>query len=128
MESILKWLNGYSSPKKQKKKSNFVEKLKEEAKGVGESISEFFDSDESESTNKAFRSLLGIPQFKHLLPYVDYLDSEGLFLIDSGTLDDDGSGAISPGFVFQITPQTGATKNMERVLQSIFLQAPKGTQ
>lgn len=127
MERLLRWINGYSPSASEKQKgSGFFTELTQKKEKLVEAVSNFFDKDDLDITNKAYRSVLGIPKFKSFLPYVGYLEEEGLFVLDGNGVDGDGTGVLCPGFVLEISPQTGADTNMEKILQSLFLQLPEG--
>lgn len=67
----------------------------------------------------------GMPRLAGLLPYVGWLPDERMFILDQG-----GFGAteqFSTGFAIEVTPQTGATDEMERILSSLFVSCPKDT-
>lgn len=126
---ISKWLNGYSIDEsgKKAKKTSLLD-LNELTRKIKDSISDFFEDDSLLKAHNAYRSILGLPQFKYLLPYKDFQEQNELFLLEGNGFDDAGAGIVSNGFVLELySPQTGADQNMERVLQSIYLQAPKGT-
>lgn len=51
-----------------------------------------------------------------LLPYISYSEQEGLFQTEDGI-----------GFSLEVTPQTGASDDMARVLTGLFANCPVGT-
>lgn len=126
---LKKWLDGYvgDAPNDDSVKKPLFD-FSELLRNFKESLSEFFEDNSLVKVHEAYRSILNLPNFKHLLPYKDYLPAEELFLLEGNGFDAEGRGVVTPGFVLEMNaPQTGADQNMERVLQSIFLQAPKGT-
>ena len=124
-ENILKWINGFKTSKIQQERKGFD--FDQLVTKVKDAVTEFFDDDSIEKANLAYRQALSTPQFKNLLPYAGFLEQEETFLMDDNGFDNDGRGILLPGFVLEVMPQTGSDESMENVLQSIFVQAPKGT-
>lgn len=129
MQRFISWINGYFPEVggTKTKGKNFLHELNQTKEKVIEGIVEFFDKDDIDQTNQAYRNILGIPKFKKFLPYVGYLKDEGVFILDGNGFDDSGKGVLHPGFVLELLPQTGSDENMQNVLQSIFTDTPKGT-
>lgn len=129
LNSFQKWIGGYFTETEGVKTApSFVGGFESILSSLKESLSEIISDDSLVKAHSAYRALLGIPQFKHLLPYQDYLSNEELFLLEGNGFDDTGRGVVTHGFVLELhSPQTGSDLNMERVLQSVFLQAPTGT-
>jgi conjugal transfer ATP-binding protein TraC len=127
-DKVIRWLNGFKSGVDEGgNQSERTIRMDDVVKRVLEAVTTFFDDDSAEKANAAYSQLLSIPHFKGFLPYLGYLDDEGLFLLDGNGFNEAGEGVIFPGFVLEVSPQTGADGNMERILQSMFLQAPVGT-
>ncbi len=63
-----------------------------------------------------------MPKLTGLLPYVGWLPDERMFILDQGGFGTDE--LFSTGFAIEITPQTGATDEMEKILSSLFVSCP----
>lgn len=75
---------------------------------------------------RAMRQITQVESFGAILPYNAYLDAEQLFVLDTGERDANGR-KDALAFTVEVTPQTGATEEMIRVLAPIFSQAPSGS-
>lgn len=75
------------------------------------------------------RSLLqqisSIPRLTSILPYLGWLKDEELFALDTGGFSKDDDCYLS--FAIEVTPQTGASDDMEKVLASLFMSMPSNT-
>lgn len=121
------WLDGYStdSPDDGNKKGGFsFDNIKKAINGV---LSDFFVDDSMVKANEAYESLLALPQFRHLLPYRDYIERDQLFIIEGNGIDSKGAGITTAGFVLEFMPQTGADEGMEAMLNTLYMDAPEGT-
>jgi conjugal transfer ATP-binding protein TraC len=58
------------------------------------------------------------PRLAGLLPYVGWIPTERLFILDQGGFGKKEQFSI--GFAIEIDPQTGATDEMEKILSSLF--------
>src|ERR1035437_4586907 len=75
---------------------------------------------------KAMREITNLESFGAILPYCAFYEAEGLFVLDTGERDQKNK-SEALGFAIEITPQTGATEEMIRVLAPIFANAPIGS-
>ena len=63
-----------------------------------------------------------LPKLAGLMPYFGWMDDERLFILDQGGFGTEE--LFSIGFAIEITPQTGATDEMEKILSSLFVSCP----
>lgn len=85
------------------------------------------DEDNYEPTPlRAMREITKTESFGAILPYTAYYEAESLFVLDTGERDPKGK-KDALGFAIEITPQTGATEEMIRVLAPIYATAPIGS-
>lgn len=69
--------------------------------------------------------ILNIPRLTSILPYLGWLEDESLFVLDCGGFGKQDE--LSLSFAVEVTPQTGASEDMERVLASLYMSCPTGT-
>lgn len=128
IDKTIRWLNGYRPEEKEDTGTPSIKQIfNQKREELEDAIEKFWHDDSVVKTHQAYQAMLGIPRFSHLLPYAGYIDNASLFVLDEGGIDDSGEGILNLGFTIEIQPQTGSDNNMEKVLQSIFLQAPPET-
>ena len=70
------------------------------------------------------REIASIPRLTGILPYLGWLPTEKLFVLDQGAFG--GKPGQHLGFCIEAMPQTGSSEEMERVLASLFMTCPPG--
>jgi conjugal transfer ATP-binding protein TraC len=70
------------------------------------------------------REIASIPRLTGILPYLGWLPTEKLFVLDHGAFG--GKPGQHLGFCIEAMPQTGSSEEMERVLASLFMTCPPG--
>ena len=74
---------------------------------------------------RAMREITNMASFGAILPYTAFFEYESLFVLETGeTGKKESKDAL--GFAIEITPQSGADRNMIDVLTPLFSSAPEG--
>jgi conjugal transfer ATP-binding protein TraC len=96
---------------------------------ISAALKALFVGERSAPADSVPRSLLNqiasVPRLTGILPYLGWLETERLFVLDQGVFGDASKQCLA--FCIETMPQTGANDEMERVLTSMFMSCPPGT-
>lgn len=95
--------------------------LKAVVREMFEAIKEQFEPSEAEKEKAFFNAVNRVPRLRNLLPYSGFMKDMGLFVVE------DGSKGKALGFTLEFTPQTGASEDMEKVLQQVYRMGSANT-
>ncbi|KDN94725.1 type IV secretion system protein TraC [Hydrogenovibrio marinus] len=103
-----------------------IEHAKTYSKEIVDSLKTSLGVDDDAVVRDIFEKSIHADSISTLLPYLGWDDSANLFILDEGEHQEDKKrqGKQYLGFCLEAQPQTGATDEMEKILQALHLQAP----